>query len=313
LLRQGSPHCAIFPTAASRRSLGRVSVPMWPINLSVRLPIVALVVRYTANQLIGRGPIFHRIAPLISIGCPINMLCGISTGFPVLSPCERQVAHALLTRPPLSRRSELLPSSGTVRLACVKHAASVHPEPGSNPLKKYLFLRVPLGSLVFVILVTLVLTSPFTCRRFFISGLLSRLFTFQGPLERSSRPVQPPFARRASGDVFFDIRIVAPSFPCPLFRHLSRHSQSGFIIVTRCPPFCQLPFIRVFAAFARQPIHYITAAVFLQPALFIFFPYRYDLFPFFFFILILIITSSGSLRRDIEKCLSGSVTLLVRR
>ena len=41
LLHQGSPHCAIFPTAASRRSLGRISVPMWPITLSGRLLIVA--------------------------------------------------------------------------------------------------------------------------------------------------------------------------------------------------------------------------------------------------------------------------------
>ena len=49
LLRQGCPHCAIFPTAASRRSLGRVSVPMWPFNLSVRLLIVALVGRYLTN------------------------------------------------------------------------------------------------------------------------------------------------------------------------------------------------------------------------------------------------------------------------
>ena len=49
LLRQGSPHCAKFPTAASRRSLGRISVPMWPVNLSVRLLIVALVGRYPAN------------------------------------------------------------------------------------------------------------------------------------------------------------------------------------------------------------------------------------------------------------------------
>jgi hypothetical protein len=49
LLRQGSPHCAIFPTAASRRSLGRVSVPVWPITLSGRLPIVALVGRYPTN------------------------------------------------------------------------------------------------------------------------------------------------------------------------------------------------------------------------------------------------------------------------
>ena len=49
LLRQGFPHCAKFPTAASRRSLGRVSVPMWPVNLSVRLLIVALVGRYLTN------------------------------------------------------------------------------------------------------------------------------------------------------------------------------------------------------------------------------------------------------------------------
>ncbi len=49
LLRQGFPHCEKFPTAASRRSLGRVSVPVWPSALSGRLPIVALVGRYPAN------------------------------------------------------------------------------------------------------------------------------------------------------------------------------------------------------------------------------------------------------------------------
>ena len=59
-LHQGSPHCAISPTAASRRSLGRVSVPMWPFNLSVRLPIVGLVGYYLTNYLIGREPIFQR-------------------------------------------------------------------------------------------------------------------------------------------------------------------------------------------------------------------------------------------------------------
>ena len=46
LLRQGFPHCAKFPTAASRRSLGRISVPMWPFILSDRLLIVAMVGRY---------------------------------------------------------------------------------------------------------------------------------------------------------------------------------------------------------------------------------------------------------------------------
>ena len=48
-LRQGFPHCAIFPTAASRRSLGRVPVPVWLIILSDQLPIVALVGRYPTN------------------------------------------------------------------------------------------------------------------------------------------------------------------------------------------------------------------------------------------------------------------------
>ena len=49
LLRQGFPHCAKFPTAASRRSMGRVSVPLWLIILSNQLLIVALVGHYPAN------------------------------------------------------------------------------------------------------------------------------------------------------------------------------------------------------------------------------------------------------------------------
>jgi hypothetical protein len=49
LLDQGFPHCPIFPTAASRRSLGRVSVPVWLIILSDQLRIVALVSHYPTN------------------------------------------------------------------------------------------------------------------------------------------------------------------------------------------------------------------------------------------------------------------------
>ena len=60
LLHQAFAHCARFPTAASRRSLGRVSVPVWPITLSGRLPVVALVGRYPTNKLIGREPIPKR-------------------------------------------------------------------------------------------------------------------------------------------------------------------------------------------------------------------------------------------------------------
>ena len=61
LLGQACAHCPIFPTAASRRSLGRISVPMWPFNLSVRLLIVDLVGRYPTNYLIRREAIFQHI------------------------------------------------------------------------------------------------------------------------------------------------------------------------------------------------------------------------------------------------------------
>ena len=48
-LDQACAHCPIFPTAASRRSLGRVSVPVWLIILSDQLPVVALVSHYLTN------------------------------------------------------------------------------------------------------------------------------------------------------------------------------------------------------------------------------------------------------------------------
>ena len=48
-LRQTFVHCARFPTAASRRSLDRVSVPVWLIILSDQLPVFALVGRYPTN------------------------------------------------------------------------------------------------------------------------------------------------------------------------------------------------------------------------------------------------------------------------
>ncbi len=49
LLRQACAHCGKFPTAASRRSLGRVSVPVWLLILSDQLPIAALVGSYPTN------------------------------------------------------------------------------------------------------------------------------------------------------------------------------------------------------------------------------------------------------------------------
>src|ERR1700761_5977238 len=80
LLDQACAHCPIFPTAASRRSLGRVSVPVWLIILSDQLPIVALVGLYPTNKLIVRRLLSRRLAPLtlrchavlavVSHGCP---------------------------------------------------------------------------------------------------------------------------------------------------------------------------------------------------------------------------------------------------
>jgi hypothetical protein len=59
-LRQAVAHCAIFLTAASRRSLARVAVPVWLIVLSDQLPVEALVSRYLTNKLIGHEPIQER-------------------------------------------------------------------------------------------------------------------------------------------------------------------------------------------------------------------------------------------------------------
>ncbi len=84
LLRQAFAHCGKFPTAASRRSLGRVSVPVWLIILSDQLRIVALVSLYLTNKLIRRrllkqrearrSPAFPRrayaVLARISPGCP---------------------------------------------------------------------------------------------------------------------------------------------------------------------------------------------------------------------------------------------------
>ncbi len=56
----GFAHCAIFLTAASRRSLARVAVPVWLIVLSDQLPVKALVGRYPTNKLIGHELIKER-------------------------------------------------------------------------------------------------------------------------------------------------------------------------------------------------------------------------------------------------------------
>ena len=69
-LHQAFAHCARFPTAASRRSLDRVSVPVWLAILSDQLTIKALVGRYPANKLMGRGLIQDRRPKLPLVQAP---------------------------------------------------------------------------------------------------------------------------------------------------------------------------------------------------------------------------------------------------
>ena len=105
LLRQAFAHCARFPTAASRRSLGRVSVPVWLIVLSDQLPVDALVSRYLTNKLIGREALPKRRSissadHAISRGHPV--LATVSRGCPSLRgrflTCYAPVRHLVIAR-----------------------------------------------------------------------------------------------------------------------------------------------------------------------------------------------------------------------
>ncbi len=59
-LGQACAHCRRFSTAASRRSLASVAVPVARVVLSHPLSILALVGRYPANKLILREPLPRR-------------------------------------------------------------------------------------------------------------------------------------------------------------------------------------------------------------------------------------------------------------
>ena len=87
LLHQAFAHCAIFPTAASRRSLGRISVPVWPVALSGRLPVKALVGHYPTNKLIGREPILDRRS-FPPQQMTAGVVSGISSCFQLLSQSQ---------------------------------------------------------------------------------------------------------------------------------------------------------------------------------------------------------------------------------
>ena len=58
--RHAFAYCGVFAPAAPRRAWGRFSAPISGLHLSVPVPIFGLVVRYTANNLIGRRFILRR-------------------------------------------------------------------------------------------------------------------------------------------------------------------------------------------------------------------------------------------------------------
>ncbi len=104
-LHQACAHCEKFSTAATRRCLDRVSVPVWLVVLSDQLPVLGLVGRYPANYLIGRGLIIKRQAlrspTLGARRCLPTTIFGISSDFSELSPTLRQITHVLRTLAPL--------------------------------------------------------------------------------------------------------------------------------------------------------------------------------------------------------------------
>ncbi len=116
-------HCVRFPVAATRRCMGRVSVPFCPVILSDRVPVVGLVGFYPANYLMGNRLLNQREVNRFHP----EILCGISSSFDEVFPTKGKIPIELLSR------SQLVVLLLLALLACLKHAASVRPGPGSNP------------------------------------------------------------------------------------------------------------------------------------------------------------------------------------
>ena len=129
LLGQACAHCRKSLAAATRRCGGRVSVPLWRAVLSDPRPIVALVSRHLTNQLIGRNPLPRHPPKWVFLPGPTArgeyaVLSAVSRRYP--PPEGRSVTRSAPVR------HYPHPKARAVRLACVRHAASVDPEPGSN-------------------------------------------------------------------------------------------------------------------------------------------------------------------------------------
>ena len=127
-----SPIAQIFPTAASRRSLGRVSVPVWLIILSDQLPIVALV-EPLPHQL-ANGPQAHPESGSLRRGHLSSGPARTSRDVCGISALSEVIPHSKGRLPTCYspvRRFTQAEVPFLARLACVRHAASVRSEPGS--------------------------------------------------------------------------------------------------------------------------------------------------------------------------------------
>ena len=116
LLDQAFAHCPIFLTAALK-SLDLIPVPMWLIILSDQLRIFGLVSHYPTNYLI-----LMQALPIA-----INLYYwGLRDPklIPYLTELRTKFLH--FTHPDATQ------TKVCVRLACVRHTASVHSEPESN-------------------------------------------------------------------------------------------------------------------------------------------------------------------------------------
>ena len=109
----------------------------------------------------ARGLAIPRFAP--------KRLCGISSGFPELSPTVGQIPtrySPVRHSPPIL----IAKYSAAVRLACVKHSASVQSEPGSNSSIEFDRLISQANFWLDV----------YYCLYFYLSTFTSTLYLFEG-------------------------------------------------------------------------------------------------------------------------------------
>ena len=141
---------------------------MWPYTLSGRLPVIGLVGFYPANYLMGRSHLpkrFNSFPPWGTSRITPNFL-RLFTSLGQLTTCYAPVRHYTVIH-------------CIVRLACLRHAASVRSEPGSNsPLYESLSIfKVSFTkTLLFLIKILLVcLPNYLTCKDpFFLAVSLKK-------------------------------------------------------------------------------------------------------------------------------------------